>query len=358
MDTGEIQDKIEIVGDIPPYTLIFNELISDNRLRLQTRMVLIIMLSKPKSWDFSVRGMAKIANVSKDTMSKMILELEAAGYLKRKVQEHSTNGKFGKGGFLISKRPIFLRGALSAEPCPSLPYTDQPYTENSPQVNNKQVNKEQTNTHIEIFEEAISIVQQVTAPNEASAARDAIVYALSKHDFCCQQFAQISHRSPSEDYRGKVSVIAAKNGVLIAIAVDRKSPREKSVFKLRNYPCDFRLVVLREADHPAPIAGIDAVISIRSVDGDDLFPQFWKAYPQKKDRQRSYQAFARLHVTQEMLHEMLCALERQKESRQWQEENGRYIPLASTWLNGRRWEDEYEPPTRSSGGWAPDPEVL
>ena len=36
------------------------------------------------------------------------------------------------------------------------------------------------------------------------------------------------------------------------------------------------------------------------------------------------------------------ALEAQKASFDWQKENGRYIPLPATWLNGKRWEDELE----------------
>lgn len=351
MDSEKSNDSIEIVGEIPPYTLIFNELITDNRLRLQTRMVLILMLSKPKTWDFSVRGMAKIANVSKDTMSRMIMELEEAGYLKRKLQEHGKNGRFSKGGFLVAKQPIFSED-YKQTPCPNLPYTDQPYTENSPQVNNKQVNNKQTNTDTVIFEEAISTIQRVEAPDEASAVRDAIAYALSQHDFCCQQFAQTERRSPDEDYRGKVGIVAAKSGTIIAIEVDRKTPKEKSIFKLRNFPCDFRVIVLRDAHYPQAIPGIDSVISIQSGGSNNLFLQFWKVYPQKKDRQRAYQAFVRLHVTEEMLQKMIFALEVQKRSRQWRTENGRYIPLASTWLNGRRWEDEPDD-NDSYGGGAP-----
>jgi hypothetical protein len=36
----------------------------------------------------------------------------------------------------------------------------------------------------------------------------------------------------------------------------------------------------------------------------------------------------------------LQILERHKLGQQWQKDNGEYIPHASTWLNGRRWEDE------------------
>lgn len=83
----------------------------------------------------------------------------------------------------------------------------------------------------------------------------------------------------------------------------------------------------------------------------ELFTRFWFAYPRKTDKQRAARAFRRLKVTGAMLGRMLAAMERQKRSRQWREANGQYIPHPSTWLNGRRWEDE-APPT--STGLRPD----
>ena len=37
---------------------------------------------------------------------------------------------------------------------------------------------------------------------------------------------------------------------------------------------------------------------------------------------------------------MMSAVTAQKQSRQWRENNGQYIPNPATWLNQRRWEDE------------------
>ena len=148
--------QIEIFETKEPYTRIYNSLIQDSRLRLQTRAVLIMMLSKPKDWDFSVRGMAKVAGVTKDTMAKMIKELEETGYLRRKAQLHGEGGRFGKAGFIVypfaqpqdyvSQPENYDTAESEAEadentsPCPNFPCPVQPYTENSPQVINKQVN--------------------------------------------------------------------------------------------------------------------------------------------------------------------------------------------------------------------------
>jgi hypothetical protein len=36
------------------------------------------------------------------------------------------------------------------------------------------------------------------------------------------------------------------------------------------------------------------------------------------------------------------SLDDQKQSDAWLKENGKYIPMASTWVGNRRWEDELE----------------
>ena len=69
------------------------------------------------------------------------------------------------------------------------------------------------------------------------------------------------------------------------------------------------------------------------------FDQFWAAYPRKASKAAARKAFEKLKVTDEKLMVLLDALARQRRSDQWTRENGRYIPYASTWLNGARWED-------------------
>jgi len=73
---------------------------------------------------------------------------------------------------------------------------------------------------------------------------------------------------------------------------------------------------------------------------DALFDRFWAAYPRKDDKKNARRAFLRLKPGEQLLALMLSALDRHKRSRQWTDEGGRYIPLAATWLNGERWNDQ------------------
>lgn len=70
---------------------------------------------------------------------------------------------------------------------------------------------------------------------------------------------------------------------------------------------------------------------------DEAFEKFWSAYPRKEGKQKAKAAFEKVNVPLEVL---LTAIEKQKESAQWSKDNGQFIPHPTTWLNGKRWEDE------------------
>ncbi|MCI9331975.1 MAG: helix-turn-helix domain-containing protein [Oscillibacter sp.] len=70
------------------------------------------------------------------------------------------------------------------------------------------------------------------------------------------------------------------------------------------------------------------------------FARFWKAYPKKRGKDAARRAWKRLGPDIGLCRRMGEALERQKHSRDWQRDGGRYIPYPASWLNGRRWEDE------------------
>lgn len=127
----------------PKSTRIQNSIIWDERISTAARFSLIAMLSLPDSWDYSVRGMATMLKVSKDTMGKYLKELEQAGYLRRN-QSCTTGGRFGNTQYILTDTP----GDFGEEepcpknqdterettpPCPNLPDPVLPDPEKSPQ---------------------------------------------------------------------------------------------------------------------------------------------------------------------------------------------------------------------------------
>ena len=79
---------------------------------------------------------------------------------------------------------------------------------------------------------------------------------------------------------------------------------------------------------------------------ESIFEKFWKAYPKKKGKGNCKRWFNSHKPSNELVGKMITAIEAQKKSDEWLKDNGQFIPLPYTWLNGERWEDEiYTPPT-------------
>ena len=75
-------------------------------------------------------------------------------------------------------------------------------------------------------------------------------------------------------------------------------------------------------------------------DKESAFATFWEKYPKKLNKAKARVAFFKECKSEEMLQIMLEALEQQKNQVDWKKDNGQFIPHPTTWLNGRRWEDE------------------
>lgn len=75
------------------------------------------------------------------------------------------------------------------------------------------------------------------------------------------------------------------------------------------------------------------------------FDEFWAAYPKKKAKGDAEKAWKGVKTD---LSVILSALERQKQSIDWQKDGGKYIPYPASWLRAKRWEDtDPDPPTPS-----------
>jgi hypothetical protein len=70
------------------------------------------------------------------------------------------------------------------------------------------------------------------------------------------------------------------------------------------------------------------------------FASFWKSYPRKTAKGDAERAWLKLKPSEDLQATIISAVERAKQSEQWQREGGRFIPCPATYLNGKRWEDE------------------
>lgn len=107
------------------FTMISNNILRDNSLKMIDRGVMCTICSLPDGWDFSVAGLCKIVPDGKDAIRKSLKRLETKGYLRR-FSVHGNHGRFkthievftekervGKalqsidhGGFTVAEKPL------------------------------------------------------------------------------------------------------------------------------------------------------------------------------------------------------------------------------------------------------------
>lgn len=71
------------------------------------------------------------------------------------------------------------------------------------------------------------------------------------------------------------------------------------------------------------------------------FNEFWSAYPKKVNKKGCYKAFCKIKNLKDELPLIMEALERFKNSKGWQKDNGQFIPHPTTFINQERWKDEH-----------------
>lgn len=74
--------------------------------------------------------------------------------------------------------------------------------------------------------------------------------------------------------------------------------------------------------------------------GLEGWEKFWAAYPRKDAKAAALKIWTKIKPSDKLLIIILEALEKVKKTKGWVDK--KFIPLPSSWLNGRRWEDEIE----------------
>jgi hypothetical protein len=89
----------------------------------------------------------------------------------------------------------------------------------------------------------------------------------------------------------------------------------------------------------APAAPPRGAKPVGSSEVGERFAQFWAAYPKKNAKPVAMRVFASARITDDTLAVILADLATRRVSHDWTKDGGQYIPMASTYLNQRRWED-------------------
>lgn len=75
---------------------------------------------------------------------------------------------------------------------------------------------------------------------------------------------------------------------------------------------------------------------------EQAFNEFWAAYPKKVNKKGCFTSFKRIKHLKEEMPLIMAALQSFKASKQWQKDNGQYIPNPQTFINQERWKDQQD----------------
>lgn len=80
------------------------------------------------------------------------------------------------------------------------------------------------------------------------------------------------------------------------------------------------------------------------------FGRWWKAYPNGSGKRKAFDAWVKLGLEFEDPEGLLGSIRDHQSMKQWQDEDGKYIPLGATFLNQRQFEDDLSGKKISGGG--------
>lgn len=70
------------------------------------------------------------------------------------------------------------------------------------------------------------------------------------------------------------------------------------------------------------------------------FDEFWSAYPRKDAKDPARKAWVKINPDAELRAKIVAVVASKSQTRDWLKDNGQFVPMAATFLNQRRWEDE------------------
>lgn len=82
-------------------------LVQDNNLSLSARGLLMCLLSLGENNALNLKQICETTGEKRQTVQKNLNELKRCGYIKQATQTRQ-NGRFSKGGYIISDSPIFI----------------------------------------------------------------------------------------------------------------------------------------------------------------------------------------------------------------------------------------------------------
>jgi predicted transcriptional regulator len=126
------------------YTVVDNTFIRDMNLSMKAKGLMLLMLSLPPEWDYSVAGLSAICKEGMTAIRGALKELEECGYLCRE-RRNSEKGYFVYE-YILSEIPQPHNGNLhTVKEHAADAYAEDTHTENRTQLSKEELNKDLLN---------------------------------------------------------------------------------------------------------------------------------------------------------------------------------------------------------------------
>ena len=79
---------------------------------------------------------------------------------------------------------------------------------------------------------------------------------------------------------------------------------------------------------------------VEKAQSNNDFAKFWEAYPRKENKPAAERAWRKLSPDKPLVDIIVRAVGLHAKSDAWVKDGGTFIPHPSSWLNGKRWEDD------------------
>lgn len=174
------------------FTRIQNQLITDGRISVEARGLMVFILSLPDDWSFSIRGMASLTGLGVGVVERLITELKKVGYARSEIIRDK--GRIVGSSWEFYEVP-YIDLPYTATPYSDLPYTAEPcsvlpYTENGgtykllniQTTNSNKLLKKQTNKcRYGEFDNVLMTAEEFDKLGDklGTDSRDALIFELS-----------------------------------------------------------------------------------------------------------------------------------------------------------------------------------
>lgn len=137
------------------FTVIDNGIFKNEKLSWKSKGLLTTLLSLPEDWEFTERGLQKLATDGRDGLRSALKELEEKGYLER-TPIRNDQGHFISTQYNIYEESQTAEKPKSETPKSENPKSDKPKSDNTP--NKELSNKELSNKELKELKELKDIV--------------------------------------------------------------------------------------------------------------------------------------------------------------------------------------------------------